>query len=359
MAVQRACGEPALPATVPAGAPDRAAGAPHQAAPGVPWRRTFITICISQAIAMLAFSMAIPFLPLYVQRLGVTDPAAVARWAGAMSSGAAIVLALMAPVWGAIADRWGRKPMVVRAMIGGGGIVALMGLARTPEQLLALRTFQGAFAGTITASRTLLATVVPVAELGFALGVMQTAGFIGNSLGPLVGGLVADQIGYGPTFAFTGAILVLAGFAVVRLVHEDFVPPPPDRDRSQSWLSALRVATQVPGMLALIATLFFVQAAVGVMAPVLPLFVQSLVPEGQGSVASLTGVILGAAAISSALAAGIAGRVGDRIGHRRVLAVCAVGGGLLYLPQAFVTAPWQLLTCASASACSPAGFFPA
>ena len=101
-----------------------------------------------------------------------------------MSACGMVVMATVAPVWGALADRHGRKAMVVRALFGGGAVVALMSLVRTPLQLLVLRTVQGAFSGTVSATRTLVASLAPAAELGFALGTMQTAAFIGTSIGP-------------------------------------------------------------------------------------------------------------------------------------------------------------------------------
>lgn len=310
-----------------------------------PWRRVFITLCAAQAMAMLGFGMALPFLPLYIQQLGIDDPRDAARWAGVMSGCGMLVMAGMAPVWGSIADRRGRKPMVARALFGGGMIVALMSLAQSPAQLLVLRTIQGAFSGTVSATRTLVASVVPAAELGFALGMMQTSAFIGTSIGPLLGGVIADQFGFTTAFALTGALLVLAGTAVVALVQEDFVrPSATEQDDHAGLRGSLRLVLDIPGLAALIGTLFFVQAGMNAVGPILPLFVRTLVPESQGSVASLAGLMLGSTAVTSALAAGATGKVGDRVGHERVLAVCAVMGGLLYFPQALVTSPWQLLT---------------
>lgn len=344
----RAGGGPPPPAVaaspaVPA-APAEKSGPPPPAVAPAPWRRVFITLCGAQALAMLAFGMALPFLPLYIQQLGIPDPREAAQWAGAMSAGGMLVMAAMAPLWGAIADRHGRKPMVARALFGGGLTVALMSLVHSPAQLLALRTIQGAFSGTVSATRTLVASVVPAAELGFALGMMQTSAFIGTSIGPLLGGVVADQFGFSAAFALTGALLILAGAAVVLLVHEDFVRPAPDEQDAHTGLrGSLRLVLDVPGLAALIGTLFFVQAGMNAVGPILPLFVRSLVPAAQGSVATLAGLILGSTAVSSALAAGVAGKIGDRLGHERVLAACAVGGGLLYFPQALVTSAWQLL----------------
>src|SRR5688572_19114490 len=112
----------------PAPAPQAEAAEPRATGDGREWRRAFVALCASQTIAMLAFGMATPFLPLYVQQLGIPDPQTAARWAGAMAAGGALVMAAMAPVWGTVADRYGRKPMVTRALIGGGTIVALMTL---------------------------------------------------------------------------------------------------------------------------------------------------------------------------------------------------------------------------------------
>jgi MFS transporter, DHA1 family, multidrug resistance protein len=326
----------------------------------VSWRRTFVTLCAAQAMAMLAFGMALPFLPLYVQELGITDPRDAARWAGVTSACGMVVMATLAPIWGTLADRHGRKAMVVRALFGGGITVALMALARSPLQLLALRTVQGAFSGTVSATRTLVASVAPAAELGFTLGVMQTAAFIGTSIGPLMGGLIADRYGYPVAFGFTGVLLVCAGIAVLLLVHEDFSPPAPQPagDTHTGLRGSLRLILDVPGLAALIGTLFFVQAGMGAISPILPLFVQSLLPSDAARVASLSGLILAATAVTSAFAAGIAGKLGDRIGHERLLAVCAIGGGLLYLPQALVTSPWQLLALRALLGVFTGGLFP-
>jgi DHA1 family multidrug resistance protein-like MFS transporter len=341
-----------------------------------PWQRTFATLCIAQFLALLGFGMAQPFLPLYVQRLGVADPAAAARWAGAMTTVGALVMAVLAPLWGALADRHGRKPMVARALFGGGLTVALASLARSPAQLLALRTVQGAFSGTVAATRTLVVSVVPVAELAFALGMMQTAMFVGNSAGPLAGGVLADRLGYRTVFVLTGLILGLAGAAVVLLVHEDFTPAPrapaPGGKRGAAAFRAalgtsFAVVFAVPGLSALIATLFLVQAGVSAVSPVLALFVASLVgsgggpgeaPGGAGPIASMTGLILGSTAITSAVAAGLAGKLSGRIGHERMIALCAICGGLLYFPQALVASAWQLLGLRAALGVFDGGLMP-
>ena len=321
------------------------------------WRRTFWTLCGVQCAAMLAFGMATPFLPLYVQTLGVVDARDAARWAGGMSAGGMLVMAAMAPVWGTIADRHGRKPMVTRALYGGGLVVAVMGLARSPEQLLALRLVQGAFSGTVSATRTLVSSVAPPAQLGYVLGTMQTAAFLGNTAGPLVGGFVADRVGYGPSFVATGVLLILTGLVAMPLVREDFHRPAVTEAETRGFGAAVRLVLQSPGLPALIGTLFFVQAGMSAVTPVLPLFVGELAHSEEG-VATLAGLMLGAGAATGALAAGFAGKVGDRLGHARVVSSCALLGSLFYLPQAFVETPWQLLALRAVQGTFTGGLIP-
>jgi DHA1 family multidrug resistance protein-like MFS transporter len=294
------------------------------------WRRNFTILWLSQLVAMLGFSTAIPFLPLYVQRLGVTEPTAAAAWAGAMSSFGALTMAFMAPVWGVLADRYGRKPMVTRSMIVGGGIVALMAAANDVCQLLLLRSVQGAFSGTVAASRVLAAGIVPASRLGQSLGMMATAAFVGNSFGPLLGGVVAERFGFSVAFVITGLLLVGAGVAVFFFVDESFKRPTA-AGRRGGLRRNLRLLVELPQVRAVIFALFVVQVGQMAASPILPLFVRELVGTDES------------AAITSAAAASLGGRLGDRLGHQRVVASAAIAAGLLYLPQALVQSPWQLL----------------
>ena len=312
---------------------------------GMPgWRRTFIALIIAQTMSMVAFGMALPFLPLYVQTLGVSDEGDAIRWAGVMSTTGMLVMAAVAPFWGVMADRRGRKPMVARACFGGGLIVGAMALARTPLELFGLRTLQGGFSGTVAATRTLLTSVVPASQLGFTLGIMQTAVFVGNSFGPLLGGFISDAAGYKVSFLATGALLAISGVIVMVFVRENFTPPvAADANARHGWRDAVAMIERTPGLSAVIVTLFLVSAAQNAMGPVLPLFVKTLVADAHTQIASMAGLVLGITAVTSALAAGFGGRIGDRYGHGRMMAVCAIIGGILYIPQALVTSPYELL----------------
>jgi DHA1 family multidrug resistance protein-like MFS transporter len=314
--------------------PEVTAGAPN-------WRRNFFFLWLSQLVAMAAFQSAMPFLPLYVQILGVQDAGEAAVWAGAMSSGGGLTMALMAPVWGALADRYGRKPMVTRSMVASGAVVAIMSAATDVRQLLALRTFQGAFSGTVSAARVLAAGLVPADRLGQSLGLMATAQFVGASAGPLFGGLLARQLGFRTSFVVTGALLALSGVSVFFFVDEHFTRP--TVARRGGLRQNLSILIDMPRIRAVVVALFVVQIGQMAASPILPLFVQELSGEAATDAASTAGWVLGATAVTSAVAASLGGRLGDRIGHQRVLAVAAIAAGVLYVPQAFVHTPWQLL----------------
>ena len=320
---------------------------------GPRWKRNLLFLFLSQVLAMVGFSSAIPFLPLYVQTLGVEASSAV-LWAGTLSFSGSITMAVMAPVWGMLADRHGRKSMVTRSMFAGGIISGLMSYAESVQQLLALRTIQGAFSGTVSASRTLAAGMVPRSALGQSMGLMQTAAFVGQSLGPLIGGFVADHFGYRASFMLAAVLLGLAGLSVLFFVEESFARPLATAARP-SFRSNVRLIVFMPEVRAVILSLFVVQVGQMAASPILPLFIQELlrnsasagvsasnIPIGD-SIASTTGLILGVTAFTSAAAASVGGKLGDRVGHRRILAIASIATGILYLPQAFVTNTWQLL----------------
>lgn len=307
------------------------------------WKRNLYVIWAAELTAIAGFSVIFPFLPYYVQELGVTELHEVELWSGALFAAQAVTMAIFAPIWGSLADRYGRKLMVQRAMFGGAVVLAAMGFAQNVWQLAILRAIQGMLTGTVPAATTLVASSAPRERSGYALGLLQMAVWTGASVGPMLGGFVADAWGYRAAFWVTGGLLFVAGLTVWRFVKEDFTPPTPDADSPDGgfWYG-LKLVTRNRGLVSLFSVRVLVRLAVRTMGPVLPLFIQSLAAPG-ARVASLAGLVSGASAATSAVGAVTLGRASDRIGYRRVLLVCALLAGALYVPQFFVTAPWQLL----------------
>lgn len=307
------------------------------------WKRNLYIVWVAELVAISGFSVVFPFLPYYVQELGITELHQVELWSGVLFATQAVTMAIFAPIWGSLADRYGRKLMVQRAMFGGAVILTAMGFVQNVWQLAILRAIQGMLTGTVPAATTLVASSTPRERSGYALGLLQMAVWAGASVGPLMGGLVADTWGYRAAFWVTGSLLFLAGLTVWRFVEEDFTPVAREKDSPDGgFWEGLRLVVHNHSLVSLFGVRSMVRLAVRMVGPTLPLFVQSLVPA-TARVATITGLITGASAATSAVGAVTLGRASDRIGYRRVLLACAVGAAILYVPQAFVTNAWQLL----------------
>lgn len=174
------------------------------------WKSNLYILWIAQIISLTSFGFGLPFMPFYIQDLGVTDPTTLKLYTGLLSAAPAVTMAIMAPVWGLLSDRYGRKIMIQRAMFTAFFIIGLMGMVSQVWQLLILRLMQGFFTGTITASSTFVAANTPNNKLSYALGFLSSSTFIGYSLGPFIGGFVAEYFGYRISFLL-GAVLMLLG----------------------------------------------------------------------------------------------------------------------------------------------------
>src|SRR5919202_947839 len=178
--------------------------------PEVSWRRTAWVAAATQFFTLVGFGLGLPFLPMYVQELGVTQRAEVALWSGVISGSAALSMAIMAPIWGVLADRYGRKPMLVRSMLGGSVVIGAMGFVGDVWQLELVRLVQGSITGSQAAAAALVAAATPVHHVGFALGLISTAVQVGNTVGPVVGGLAVGELGFRGAF-IVGALMLLVG----------------------------------------------------------------------------------------------------------------------------------------------------
>ena len=336
---------------------------PEASPTAIPWRRNLAAIWAVQLLAIVGFSLRVPFLPFFIGELGVKTTAEQALWSGVINAAGAGMMALSAPIWGIVSDRRGRRIMLIRAAFAGAFTVGLMSFVTSPWQLVGLRMIEGTLTGTVTAATVLVATTTPKARLGFALGMLQTAIFAGASLGPLIGGTLSDRIGPRPTFLVAGAMLAAAGVLSVLVVREVFVPTPSrtveESDRLGRWASFRAAAGPLLGssIVMLIVSLFVIRFAAMAVQPIVPLFVEELAP-GTTDIASLSGVVLGVLGFTSALSAVVLGRMGDRRGHKRLLVACVAAAGLLYLPMSLAQTPWQLAALQGAFGIAAGGMIP-
>ncbi len=303
----------------------------------ISWRRNLAVLVVVQFLSTAGFSLIFPFLPLYVRELGSTTGGSVELWAGLVFSAQAFTMMLSAPVWGYVADRYGRKPMLVRATLGGAVLLAAMGFVQSAEQLVLLRAAQGLVTGVVAAANALVASTTPRENTGFSMGTLNMARWAGIAGGPIIGGIIAETFGFRESFWITGALLGTAGIAVVFLVQEDFQPIPKEL-RTGFW-AGYKVLLRAPGMIGLYSLSFLRSLGLMIITPILALFILTLNNGVETGTASMTGIVIGLSALSSALSAVYLGRLGDRVGHERVLVISAIFAAVLYLPQAFVTSP--------------------
>lgn len=306
------------------------------------WQRTLYIAFFAQIVSATGFSLIFPFLPLYVQDLGTNTTISLDIWAGLVFSSQAFTMMFASPIWGALADQFGRKLMVERAMFGGTVLLFLMGTVTSAEQLVLLRAIQGFVTGTVGASNALVAAAVPRQRMGYAMGLLQVGQWSGIALGPLIGGVLADAYGYAIPHFFTAGLLALAGLLVHFGIHEHFVPTSGKKVSRKGFIEEWRHVLSMPGVV-LTYSLGFISALTrSMIVPIAPLFIQTLLTDGS-KVSTVTGLMMGISSAAITASAIYFGRLGDRIGHRRIVIGSSIAVGLLLVPQAFVTDAWQLM----------------
>ncbi|GLR08026.1 MFS transporter [Mixta theicola] len=301
------------------------------------WRRNLWVCMAGSFTTLVAMTLLLPFLPLYVAELGVSDPAAIARWSGLAYGATFFTAALTAPLWGRLADRYGRKLMLIRASLGMAVAMALIGMAGAPWQLVALRLLAGLLGGYASGSTILIASQTPKAHVGWALGMLSSGIMAGNVVGPLIGGLLPPLIGIRATFWLAGAVIFLAFLATCLLLKE--APRPTAQQRSPSSVRLNLRSGILPLMLLTGMLLIFANMSVE---PIVTLYVAQFVHQAH-RITLVAGIVMAAAALGSIISAAWLGRLADRIGHWPVLIGGLFAAALLLIPQAFITSAWQLV----------------
>lgn len=274
-------------------------------------------------------ALLLPFIPLLVRSLGVENDADVQRWSGAVFSAPFLTAAIMTPVWGWIGDLIGRKPMVVRALVGLSISILLMSFARTPLQLLLCRILQGAISGFIPAAIALVSAAAPKEKQGYALGVLTSAQAAGVVVGPLVGGVLADLLGYQPLFYITATTELASAFMVLIWVHE--VKSGAQKRSTPKLLDNLQQALTFP-IPVVLSALALTQLALFLVQPFLALYIESF-GVGQNSLSTVTGSFFAITGLAMLLSAPLSGRLSDRFGRRRVLITAFLAAGAVFSLQ--------------------------
>ena len=272
--------------------------------------------------AIFGFSFAFPFLSIFLSSdLGVRAGRDLDLWAAAAGGVSGFAMAFASPVWGVLGDRFGRKPMLIRSMVGGSITVGLIYFAQTPEHLVLLRFLQGLTSGTVAAATALVAVETPRNRVGWALGVVSSAIALGGAIGPVVGGLAGAAFGLRDVFLGGGVLLLISTLPVVVLVRESPRRPP---DKAQ--VGALELIKQRPGALRALSVLIAGQGIVSmVLTAAQQLVVLRLIELAGASAASAaTGIAFSAAGVTNSVSAIGYTQVTRRIGYVPTVTLAAM-----------------------------------
>ncbi|MFW0974139.1 multidrug efflux MFS transporter [Leclercia pneumoniae] len=304
------------------------------------WKVNLISVWFGCFFTGLAISQILPFLPLYVSQLGVSSHEALSMWSGLTFSVTFLISAIVSPMWGSLADRKGRKLMLLRASLGMAIAILLQAFASNVWQLFLLRALMGLTSGYIPNAMALVASQVPRERSGWALSTLSTAQISGVIGGPLMGGFLADHVGLRAVFIIT-AILLMVSFLVTLFLIKEGARPTVSKAQRLSG-KAVFASLPYPGlMIALFVTTMVIQLCNGSVGPILALFIKSMEPDSN-NIAFLSGMIAAVPGVSALIAAPRLGKLGDRIGTARILMATLVVAVVLFFAMSFVTTPFQL-----------------
>ena len=300
------------------------------------WRKNLWTLVVAVILAGASYTMIVPFLPLYLLDMGVSQDN-VKLWAGAVFASAFLVAGLMAPYWGRRADHHGKRRMIIRAGISLGIAYFAGAWVRNPVELICVRIFQGFASGFVPASMALVASSAPPEKMGFCMGVMQTALVVGGIIGPLMGGTLSHLFGMRMSFIISALIIFAGTAAVAGLVTE------PERTvvpKKTSLVEDLKAAYHNKVLVRMLGLLFIVQIVSMTLQPLMALYVAELQGTMEG-VGLTTGFIFSLSGLASAIAAPLWGRAGQSREIRTLLVAAFLGAGMFNLGQFFAVNIFQ------------------
>ena len=303
----------------------------------ISWKENLRVAWFGSFLTGASISLVVPFMPIFVEQLGI-ERNQVAFYAGLAISVSAVSAALVSPIWGILADKYGRKPMMIRA--GLAMTITMGGLAFVPNiyWLLFLRLLNGVFTGFVPNATALIASQVPKDKSGAALGTLSTGVVAGTLTGPFVGGFIAEIFGIRNVFLLVGSFLFLAAILTIFFIKEDFQPVAKEKAIPTKEVFS---SFKYPRLLVnLFLTSFVIQFSAQSIGPILALYVRDL---GQTeNLLFVSGLIVSSMGFSSMMSAGILGKLGDKVGNHRLLVAAQIYSVIIYLLCAHATSPLQL-----------------
>ena len=294
------------------------------------WKRNVYICTLAAFITSAGMSQLAPMLPLYIQSLGVDEPGQVARWAGIVFAMNFVTLAIFSPIWGRLSDRYGRKIMCLRAVVWLGVINFGMGMAQQVWHLVVLRLMQGALSGFLATAMPLVSSESPKKRAGWALGLFFTGQISGSLIGPLLGGWLAETVGFRNTYFVVGVMCFFSSLAILG-IHETRKPVN-ENVVSYSNREAFRSLARPSLLYGIFLTTFTFQFSLMCVQPILTVYIAGLVPESD-HIALISGAVFSSAGFASALFGSRLGALSDRIGAQKVLFCSLLVACLVSVPH--------------------------
>ena len=320
------------------------------------WRRNLYVCLFGSFTNMAAMTLMLPFLPNYIRDLGVHDEKAVVFWSATAFSAAFLAAATVSPIWGWLADLYGRKPMLIRASLGMAVVMSMMGMAHNVYELVALRAASGFLGGYTSGCVILVASQTPRDRSAWALGKLSIGSLSGSLLGPLIGGVLPGLLGLRNTFFLAGGVIFIAFLMTTFVIREDRALRP--KRKNGKLEGAWGLIPDKRPILAMLASATLLLMANMSVEPIITIFVGEIARPGQ-NVVLYAGLAMSAAAFAAMLAAPSIGHYADCHGHWRVIVISLAIAGVLLVPQGFATAPWQLVGLRFLMGLALAGLLPA
>ena len=319
-----------------------------QLAPEDAWKRNLYVVMFAVFVSFTGFTFVLPFLPLYITQLGVTNRGDAALWSGLLFGVSPLLSGLLAPFWSVLAERRGRKVMLQRSLGAFVILIVLMAFVTNVYQLLALRLGIGLFGGVAAMSVALASTLAPRHRVGEAVGMIQATQLSGGIAAPFIGGVIVDAFGLHSSFFLASALCAVA-FLIITFAYKE--------EQERGTIAATTAAPVVAGakqrgavrdflhlplFVGLLVAAFTIQFVDKSFGPLLPLYIATLDAPAE-RIGTITGIVMTLGALTGSIAAVTVGRISVRVEPRRILFVSLGAGALLCLPLAFVSHWWQLL----------------
>ncbi len=303
------------------------------------WKRNLIFCWFGMFVTGIGMSQIAPILPIYIKHLGIENTSLIEQLSGIAFGVTFVISAIFSPIWGRAADKFGRKPMLLRASLGMAIVIFTMGFARNVYELIGLRLLQGIISGYSTACTTLIATQTDNENAGWALGVLSTANIAGSLLGPSIGGLIQENFGSQNVFFITGALLFIAFITTVIFVKESFKREDKEIPNMKEVWSSLPDKNLT---IIMFLTSFILTIALYSVEPIITVYISEL-SNNITNVALIAGIVFSASGLANIIAAPKLGKISDKIGAHKVMLYSLIVAGIIFIPQAFVKNPWQLM----------------